>query len=405
MLSENVRAQVKATAPVLQVHGEALTRHFYQRMFRGNPELRQVFNQGHQHSGQQQQALAMAVAAYAQHIDDPSVLLPVLERVAHKHVSLGIRREHYDVVGLHLLASIREVLGEAATDELIDAWAQAYGQLVALMAGMESSMYAAAAARQGGWTGWRAFRVAGKVPESAEITSFYLAPADGGDVPGFLPGQYISVRVFVPALGIMQPRQYSLSDAPGNHWLRISVKREAAAGGSPAGMISNLLHDQFNEGDILDVAPPQGEFTLDPEAATPVVLISGGVGLTPMMSMLNSVASRGDGRQVRFVHGCRDASVHAMRDHVNGLAERLPNVRHVVFYENVGPADRQGVDYHHAGRIDLRAIQDQALLPDADYYLCGPLPFMQAQRRVLGELGVPPQRIHAEVFGTGGAGA
>lgn len=402
MLSDTVRALVKATAPVLKTHGEALTRHFYARMFKGNPELKQIFNQGHQMAGRQQQALAAAVAAYAEHIDDPSVLLPVLERVAHKHVSLGVRAEHYAIVGRHLLASIREVLGEAATGELVDAWAAAYGQLADLLIDMEARLYAASAAREGGWTGWRAFRVAEKTPESAEITSFYLEPADGGPVPAFLPGQYVSVRLFVPALGIMQPRQYSLSDAPGAGRLRISVKREPAGEKRPVGMVSNLLHERIQPGDVIDVAPPQGEFTLDLSRDTPVVLISGGVGLTPMVSMLNAVERHQPGREVRFVHACREASAHAMRDHVNAVAARRPNVRRKVFYERVGQGDRQGVDYDHVGRIDLHAIRDEVLLPDADYYLCGPLPFMQAQRRSLVELGVAPGRIHVEAFGTGG---
>lgn len=319
MLSPEVRALVKATAPVLKEHGEALTRHFYTRMLGGNPELRQLFNQGHQQSGQQQQALAAAVAAYAEHIDDPSVLLQVVERIAHKHVSLGVRAEHYAIVGKHLLASIREVLGEAATDELIDAWAAAYGQLADLLIGRERALYAAAASRDGGWTGWRAFKVVRKTPESAEITSFYLAPADGGATPDYLPGQYVSVRVYVPELGLMQPRQYSLSEAPGMPGqLRISVKREA---GSPAGMVSGTLHNRINEGDVLDVSPPQGDFTLDAEDGRPVVLLSGGVGLTPMVSMLNHLTARDDGRQIRFVHACREAGVHAMKEHINALRQ------------------------------------------------------------------------------------
>lgn len=400
MLSPEVRALVKATAPVLKEHGEALTRHFYTRMLGGNPELRQLFNQGHQQSGQQQQALAAAVAAYAEHIDDPSVLLPVVERIAHKHVSLGVRAEHYAIVGKHLLASIREVLGEAASDELIDAWAAAYGQLADLLIGRERALYAAAAARDGGWTGWRAFKVVRKTPESAEITSFYLAPADGGATPDYLPGQYVSVRVYVPELGLMQPRQYSLSEAPGMPGqLRISVKREA---GAPAGMVSGTLHDRINEGDVLDVSPPQGDFTLDAEDGRPVVLLSGGVGLTPMVSMLNHLTARDDGRQIRFVHACREAGVHAMKEHINALAAKRPNVRKAVFYERVGADDRRGVDYDYEGRVDLHAIRDEVILPDADYYLCGPLPFMQAQRRALTDLGVAEHRIHAEVFGTGG---
>ncbi|MBO1113005.1 NO-inducible flavohemoprotein [Bordetella petrii] len=405
MLSQEVRTLVKATAPVLKTHGEALTRHFYARMFRHNPELKQVFNQGHQEGGQQQQALAAAVAAYAEHIDDPSVLAPVVTRIVHKHVSLGIRPEHYAIVGKHLLASISEVLGAAATDELIAAWAAAYGQLADLLIAEEARLYAQSAGKDGGWTGWRAFRVERKVPESAEITSFYLVPADGGSVPDYLPGQYISLRVYVPELGLMQPRQYSLSDAPGQGRLRISVKREGGKAGAPAGSVSNLLHARVQEGDVLDLAPPQGDFTLDARRAAPVVLLSGGVGLTPMVSMLNHLVARDDGRQIRFVHACRDSSVHAMKAHINTVTQARPNVRKVIYYETVGTGDQPGRDYDYAGRMDLPAIRDVAVLPDADYYLCGPLPFMDAQRKSLADLGVASDRIHAEVFGTGGPGA
>ncbi|QYJ23560.1 NO-inducible flavohemoprotein [Achromobacter sp. ES-001] len=405
MLSPEVRALVKATAPVLKTHGVALTRHFYARMFEHNPELKHVFNQGHQAGGQQQHALAGAVTAYAEHIDDPSVLAPVVTRIVHKHVSLGIRAEHYATVGKHLLASIREVLGEAATDELVDAWAAAYGQLADLLIAEESRLYAESAAKPGGWTGWRAFRIVGKQPESAEITSFYLAPSDGGKVPAYRPGQYLSVRVYIPELGLMQPRQYSLSDAPGQDRLRISVKREAAGAQTPAGRVSNTLHDRLQEGDVLDVAPPQGDFYLQENSDAPVVLLSGGVGLTPMVSMLNHLVRTDDKRQIRFVHGCRNRAVHAMRDHVNRIAAERGNVRKAVFYEEVGHADKAGEDYDHRGRVNLRAIADEAIVPGADYYLCGPAPFMAAQRSALLELGVEPARIHAEAFGTGGAPA
>lgn len=406
MLSTAAITLVKSTAPVLKTHGEALTRHFYARMFRHNPELKHIFNQGHQAGGQQQPALAGAVAAYAEHIEDPSVLMPVVERIVHKHVSLGVRPEHYAIVGKHLLASIREVLGEeAATDELIDAWAAAYGQLADLLIAEEARLYAHAASEPGGWTGWRAFRIADKVQESEEITSFYLVPTDGGPVPAYRPGQYVSVRVYVPELDLMQPRQYTLSDRPGQGRLRISVKREAGREGAPAGKVSSLLHECFAVGDVLDVAPPMGDFHLEKGADNPVVLLSGGVGLTPMISMLNDLVARDDGRQIRFVHGCRNGRVHAMKEHVNGIAASRGNVRKAVFYEEVGPQDRAGHDYDRVGRVDLAAIRDVAILPGADYFLCGPLPFMQAQRRALAELGVPADRIHAEAFGTGGPGA
>ena len=405
MLSPQIRALVKGTAPVLKTHGVALTRHFYARMFKHNPELKHVFNQGHQAGGEQQQALAGAVAAYAEHIDDPSVLMPVVTRIVHKHVSLGIRPEHYQIVGKHLLASISEVLGEAATEELVAAWAAAYGQLADLLIAEEARLYAESAAKPGGWTGWRAFRVVGKQRESAEITSFYLAPADGGEVPAYRPGQYVSVRVFVPELGLMQPRQYSLSDAPGQDRLRISVKREAAGADTPAGRVSNALHDRLEEGGVLDVAPPQGDFHLRDEGSAPVVLLSGGVGLTPMVSILNHLVGLNDERQIRFVHGCRNNSVHAMRDHVNSIAAERANVRKAVFYEEVGHGDQPGRDYDYAGRVDLNAIRDEVIVPGADYYLCGPAGFMRAQREALTGLGVPADRIHAEAFGSGGAPA
>ena len=405
MLSPQIRALVKGTAPVLKTHGVALTKHFYARMFKHNPELKHVFNQGHQAGGEQQQALAGAVAAYAEHIDDPSVLMPVVTRIVHKHVSLGIRPEHYQIVGKHLLASISEVLGEAATEELLAAWAAAYGQLADLLIAEEARLYAESAAKPGGWTGWRAFRVVGKQRESAEITSFYLAPADGGEVPAYRPGQYVSVRVFVPELGLMQPRQYSLSDAPGQDRLRISVKREAAGADTPAGRVSNALHDRLEEGGVLDVAPPQGDFHLREEGSAPVVLLSGGVGLTPMVSILNHLVGLNDERQIRFVHGCRNNSVHAMRDHVNSIAAERANVRKAVFYEEVGHGDQPGRDYDYAGRVDLNAIRDEVIVPGADYYLCGPAGFMRAQREALTGLGVPADRIHAEAFGSGGAPA
>ena len=404
MLAPTIRQLVKATAPVLKEHGVALTRHFYARMFEHNPELKPIFNQGHQQSGSQQQALAMAVAAYAEHIEDPSVLAPVLTRIANKHVSLGIRAEHYPIVGQHLLASIREVLGaEAATDELISAWAAAYGQLADALIGQESGLYTEAASQAGGWTGWRGFKVVRKRLESDEIMSLYLQPADGGGVPLYRPGQYTSVRVFVPALGMVQPRQYSLSAAPGGKTLRISVKRESAGELTPAGWVSNVLHDGVNEGDLLDLAPPMGEFFLHEDRSTPVVLISGGVGVTPMMAMLDQLLQQGSSREIRFVHACRHGGVHAFKAHVAHLVAEHPNLRAVVHYEHPRAEDVIGAGHDRIGRIDLSVLGELILPPEADYYLCGPLPFMQAQAQSLQSLGVPADRIHTEVFGTGGA--
>ncbi len=396
-MNEQQKALVKATVPVLKTNGVALTKHFYQRMFTHNPELKNIFNQGHQNSGRQQEALAMAVAAYAENIDDPSVLLPVVERIAHKHVSLGIRAEHYAIVGRHLLASIKEVLGDAASDDLISAWAAAYTELADLFINLESDLYQQATQQEGGWTGWRPFSIGQKVQESEEITSFYLYPIDGGKVPTYKPGQYISVKLFVAEWNLFQPRQYSLSDAPGNDYLRISVKRERANAEKPDGQVSNLLHDQFAENAILDVSMPLGDFFLNETVQTPVVLLSGGVGITPMISILNHLVATQSSRKVHFIHTCRNNAVHAFKSHVEQLAAAQANVETSFFYDQRTEQD-SGI-----GAAPL-AI-DHLLSPElanAEYYLCGPAPFMRHYLSELKRNGVTSERIFAEAFGSGG---
>ncbi|MCC3157359.1 NO-inducible flavohemoprotein [Hymenobacter sp. 15J16-1T3B] len=396
-MTPDQQALVSATVGVLKEHGVALTTHFYRRMFEHNPELKNVFNMGNQQNGKQQMALALAVLAYAEHIADPSVLLPAVTKIGHKHVSLDIRPEHYAIVGRHLLASIGEVLGAAATPELLDAWAAAYGELAALMSGLENGLYRDAVAQTGGWTGWRPFTVKRKVMESAEITSFYLYPTDGGAVADFQPGQYVSLRLFLPELNLFQPRQYSLSCAPNGEYYRISVKREAGAPQHPDGMISNRLHAFVQEGDVLELAAPAGDFALDTRKQTPVVLVSGGVGQTPLLSMLEHLVATGSPREIVWVHGSRNPEVHAFREPVAQLAERHANVQRHIFYD--APAPEQLGQGHYQGIVDLQKLDGGSQLPEAEYYLCGPVPFIRKQVQDLQALGVPRAAIHFEEFG------
>ncbi|WP_261538108.1 NO-inducible flavohemoprotein [Burkholderia multivorans] len=397
MLTQQTKDIVKATAPVLAQHGYDIIQCFYRRLFDAHPELKNVFNMTHQEQGQQQQALARAVYAYAENIEDPGSLAAVLKNIANKHASLGVRPEHYPIVGEHLLGAIKETLGDAATDEIVSAWALAYGNLADLLAGMESGLYEQAATRVGGWTGWRSFIVRDKRPESSVITSFVLEPADGRPVANFEPGQYVSVAVDVPTLGLQQIRQYSLSDMPNGRTYRISVKREGG-GPYPPGYVSCLLHDHVNVGDEVRLAAPYGCFHIDVDASTPIVLISGGVGLTPMISMLKR-AIQDPKRQVVFVHGARNSGVHAMRDRLRETARTHTNFSLIVFYDDPLPQDLPGRDYDHAGLVDVNAIKDAILLEDADYYICGPVPFMRLQHDALKQLGIPEARIHYEVFG------
>lgn len=392
-LTADQMALVKATAPVFAEHGATITKHFYSRMFTAHPELKNLFNQAHQQSGSQPETLARAVYAYAANIDNLGALGGAVTHIAHKHASLNIRPEHYPIVGRHLLGAVVDVLGDAVDQPTLDAWAVAYEQLANIMIGAEAKLYDAAP-----WSGFRPFKVVRKHVESDEITSFYLAPADGSPAGGFEPGQYVSVVRYVDQLGVDQPRQYSLSDAPHGRWLRISVKRES---GNNPGHVSNLMHDGVTEGTVVHVSAPMGEFTLDRSKDTPVVLMSGGVGITPMASMLATLMAEKSARPVTFVHACRNAGVHAFRDWLHEVADGHPNFRRAVFYETVGANDRAGVDYDFEGRLDIGRVEEAVLAPNADYYLCGPVAFMREQREALVARGVDPQRIHTEIFGSG----
>jgi nitric oxide dioxygenase len=389
MISAASRPYIDASVPVLREHGLAITTVFYRNMFAAHPELTNLFNMGNQAAGKQQQSLASAVFAYAANIDNAAALAPVVKRIVHKHVSVGIKPEHYPIVGHHLLGAIKDVLGDAATAELLAAWAEAYGALADALIAAEHGMYRAAGIEAGET---RAMRVTEVVRESETVLSIRFVPADGAALPPFVAGQYVSVAVELDG-GQRQLRQYSLSDAPGKDSLRISVKREDAGDGAPAGAVSNWLHANAREGSVLQVTHPFGEFTPDTESNEPVVLLSAGVGITPMIAALNRIAAVNPGRRVIFAHAAFDARHHAHRADIAAAGARMPYLHVVTFYEN--PGDATGV---LAGRMD-RARLPSWPLTETKVYMCGPLAFMQAQWSALVDAGAPVERLHREVFG------
>ncbi|MEF2964519.1 NO-inducible flavohemoprotein [Paenibacillus sp. M1] len=395
MLDAKTIETIKSTVPVLEVHGQTITKQFYQMMFKNHPELLNIFNHANQRQGKQPAALANAVYAAAAHIDRLEEILPVVKDIAQKHRALGIMPEHYPIVGENLLAAIKTVLGDAATDEIIDAWAKAYGVIADVFIGVEAEMYKDAEQQKGGWRGWRKFVVDRKVKESDVITSFYLKPEDGGDIASYKPGQYITVRVKPEGQEFTHLRHYSLSTSPGHDYYRISVKREDAVNGNPAGVVSTYLHEKINEGGILDISAPAGNFVLDQTKEIPVVLLSGGVGLTPMVSMLETLLEDGSNRDIVYIHAARCGSYHAMKEHIDKLTrEHQGQLRSYHVYES--PAEGESCD--KTGYIDLPWLKTVAD-PSADFYFCGPLPFMRAINRALKEWGVPEERIHFEFFG------
>ncbi|SFD98378.1 nitric oxide dioxygenase [Paenibacillus catalpae] len=401
MLSEKTIAIIKSTVPVLEVHGTAITKRFYQLLFTSHPELMNVFNHANQRQGKQQTALANAVYAAAKYIDKLETILPAVKQIAHKHRSLGITAEQYPIVGQNLLQAIKEVLGDAATDEILNAWAEAYGVIASVFISVETEMYKEAEEQHGGWAGYREFRVERKVRESSVITSFYLVPQDGGAIASFEPGQYVSVKLDIPGETNTHIRQYSLSDAPGKPYYRISVKREDALPGKPAGVVSVYLHEQVKEGDVLLLSAPAGHFTLDLKDARPVVLISGGVGLTPMVSMLNTLADTKSDRQVTFIHAAQSGDFHALKQQVEEKVNQTSGATAHWCYAQPTAQDT-GV-FHKEGYIDLPWLQEIIPSKDAAFYFCGPTPFMAHINRLLLQWGVPAADIHYEFFGPAGS--
>ncbi len=385
MLSQQTIDIVKSTVPVLEQHGETITTVFYKNMFEAHPELLNVFNHANQSQGRQQAALANTVYAAAANIDNLSAIIPAVVQISHKHKSLGITPDQYPIVGYHLLGAIKEVLGDAATPEIISAWGEAYEVIADAFIGIEKEMYDNAEKLDGGWKTFKDFKIVNKVIESDVITSFYLQPVDGQKLPNYEPGQYITVRTKIDGGEYTLNRQYSLSQAPNGKEYRISVKREDE--NTPNGTVSVHLHQQMNVGAMIEVSVPAGDFHLDTKATTPVTLISGGVGITPMMSMFDTIANETPERTVAFLHSARTRKHQAFNEVLTELNNKLTNSSYKALYSEEGDG------------FITRAFLEQHVINGSDVYVCGPTPFMKAVITELTAMGIAEDKLHFEFFG------
>jgi nitric oxide dioxygenase len=391
-LSDQTIALVKATVPALEAHGLDIVHEMYSRMFQ-NPDIRDLFNQSHHgDAGSQPRALTGAILAYASNIENLAALAPAVERIAQKHVGLQILPEHYPHVADALLGAIKAVLGDAATDEILAAWGEAYWFLANILIAREERIYTDQKHTTGGWNGWRDFRIEEIVHESSVIKSFILRPVDGGPVMRHKPGQYLTFWFEIPGHPPVK-RNYSISAASNGETYRISVKRE------DLGLASGWLHDEAKKGTILKVAAPAGEFVLDEHSESPIILLSGGVGLTPMVAMLEALVENKVGVPVHYIHGTHNRETHAMRDHVRTLAGQNDAVRVVDFHQVPLADEVKGRDYDEAGIITDDWLVANTPVNAAEYYICGPRPFLRHAVSTLSLSGVPAERIHYEFFG------
>ncbi|MEU0676875.1 globin domain-containing protein [Streptomyces sp. NPDC006172] len=387
MLSEPSAATVRATLPVVGAAIGEITERFYARLFAAHPALlRDLFNRGNQAAGTQRQALAGSIAAFATHLVEHPDARPdaMLARIAHKHASLGVAPEQYEVVHEHLFAAIVEVLGEAVTPEVAAAWDEVYWLMANALIAIEKRLY-----EESGGAAWRPWEVVERIVETADVVTFRLRPVDGGPVRAFRAGQYVSVRVELPD-GARQIRQYSLSGAPGAAVRQISVKRVPEDAAGPAGEVSGHLHARVREGDVVELSEPYGDLVLDDAGDAPLLLASAGIGVTPMVAMLAHLAQDGHAGPVTVVHADRSPAAHALRADHEAHAAKLPQASARFFYEQDAPGD---------ARTGLADLTDVPVAPATHAYLCGPLPFMRAIRAQLIAKGVAPANIHYEVFG------
>jgi nitric oxide dioxygenase len=392
VLSKESAAVVAATAGVVAAHAEQITTVFYPDMLGAHPELLSVFNLGNQATGEQRQALAASVVAYAVQLIDPDApsFQPILERIAHKHVSLGIRPEQYTIVGHHLLKAVGTVLGEAVTPPIAQAWDEVYWLFATQLIAEEARLYSRAGVDPA--QPWENYRVAERIDEALDVVSLVLRPVDGGPVPAHRPGQYVSVAVDLPD-GTRQPRQYTLSTSPRPDTLQITVRRVRGLDGAPDGRVSTFLCTSVAVGDVLELTRPCGDAVL-PDSSRPLVLISAGVGITPVAAILEDVAAGTPQRRVLLAHADRSVQHHALRAAVAASVGRLDDVSQLTWYEEAG-ADPTGP----AVRTGLLDVGELPISAQAQVFMCGPLPFMRGVRRDLIERGVDPANIAYEIFG------
>ena len=388
MLSDKTIEIVKSTVPLLAQAGTVVTDHFYKRLFSHNPELKNIFNMANQDTGRQQFALFNALAAYAQNIDNLAVLKEALTRINHKHTSLNILPEHYPIVGAHLIGTLKELLPEQFTPDVEYAWREAYGVLADICITEEAALYEHSKNKHGGWAGTRQFEITNKQAESELVTSFTLTPVDGEAVITHKPGQYLGIKVKPEGAEYEEIRQYSISQKSNAKNYRISVKKELQP---KPGMVSNYLHS-LEQGTIVELYPPAGDFFLR-NNTNPAVLISAGVGQTPMLAMLETLLSDNSNQEIMYLHACENTQQHSFSKYLNDLTAQNNRLKTITWFNQA----TEGADF--TGLMNLNAVQAQLPLSNGDFYLCGPAGFMAFIKNQLLELGVKNEQIHYEVFG------
>lgn len=369
MLTEQEKDIIKSTVPVLEEYGTGITKTFYKNMFEAHPELLNMFNQTNQKVGDQPEALAKTVLAAARHIDNLEAILPAVIGIGHKHRALNVKPEHYPIVGKYLLAAIQHVLGLESSDKILSAWEKYYGVIAQVFIDVEKDMY-----KEADWDGFQPFEVINKEFLSDDIVRFTVKNDDLKF--GVQAGQYITVKVKPENSDYEALRHYSISSIDTSKGLQFAVRREGK--GDEKGVVSHHVFNDLNIGDTVEISAPAGDFLLDP-SDDHLLFIAGGVGITPVMSMIEE--AMGNNKNIKLIYSVRNESELPFKEELEALKEKI---------------DVEVRFTHEKGRLSGKDFRDYV---EHSVYLCGSMDFMQSMIHFLQDEGFEMSQINYEPFG------
>ncbi|AGC91020.1 globin domain-containing protein [Staphylococcus warneri] len=373
MLSEREKDVVKETVPVLQDKGVEITSNFYARMFKQHPELKNMFNQTNQQRGLQSTALAQSVLAAAVNIDHLEAILPVVKEIAYKHCALQVPPAGYDIVGENLIAAIKEVVGLDDDHEIIKTWKKAYQEIADIFISVEKDIY-----KDMLWDGFQPFKVETIEQVSSDIKAFTVSSGEY-DLSQFVPGQYITVDVGSEKMPYRAKRHYSIVKGDKNH-LTFAVKRDVTT--EHEGEVSTILHDEFQEGDNINLTAPVGPFHVV-EKGNRQLFLGSGIGVTPLVSMFNEVVN--DNGEARFIQVTNDMDDAPFSSLLTAIANENMQATYDLYDKN-----KNG----YIGSEQLKQWIDN----DTEIYVCGGKSFIQSMIKALKELNIDESKIHYETF-------
>lgn len=402
---------ITASIPFLEEHGVDLTANFYKYMLETHPEVRPFFNKSHQITKKQPKILAYSLLQYAKNINDLTPLLGFVRQIVEKHVGLQVTPEQYDIVGSCLLKTLKEMIGEGATDEFMTAWKVAYYDLANILIGLEKDRYATELKVENSWLGFKDAKVVKIVEESNSVKSVYIE-VDDHKLAKFYPGQYITIRLSTDGGETVQSREYSLSNEytdlqNGLKYYRISVRRISN------GVASNFIHDHLKVGDDIKISSPYGKL-LEPflkssqeekSAEKPVIFFIGGIGITPSISSVEYFLNRGIKVQLFVSNSSIDSKPFG--SWMTRLATKYPDL--LIINEFISEIREQDqlpttASNHklHKRRItneDLNSVLNSQNVQNYDYYLIGPLGYMKLITEFLQSIGLDITTINSEQYG------